>query len=612
MGANKQGFYLKELRLIGENLEPAVVTFEKGLNVIYGPSDTGKTFIFQCIEFLLGRSTPPKNIPEARKYTAAFLEIQTYFGEKYTIERSLKGGNFKKYDVTLTEIDDKTEYDEFSDTELSNFLLSLGGMTEKKARKNKKGETKNITFRVLHNFSLLGEIELQSEMSPIQKEQYTDKTYLENVFKYLITGQDDSSIIAKVDKNTIANRKAKAELLDELISSSYQELEGFTSSATEEEIENQLKKLGASMRNLSQEYDQFKVLFDEHHNEKKKIESSIREKRSRIIYLDDLLKRANILSEQYESDIGRLRSTIEASLSLNSFGVSVCPVCHGKLDTLEKIDTEKVVQASHAEIEKIASLFHELTATKTMFGTERASLQKELDQDLKLESAISETIESKINNEMARISEFLNLYGEKRSVLSKAQLLIRKISKYKFDKKTIEKFLEKDKDQKSGEFREIDVATVLPISNIFESILREIKFPDLTNVSYSENAHDFVINDKNRQEFGKGYRAITYAVFIASIMKLLKTKTYQIGLTVFDSPLVTYKKPKMNDSDLISVDLAQNFYLYLRENFNDLQVIVIENTPPKNDQRIHQIEFTKNDEVGRYGFIPRKKVSGNA
>ena len=60
MTKNNNGFYLEKLVLTGEDVEPAIVEFEKGLNVIYGPSDTGKTYIFQCIQFLLGKSSLSK------------------------------------------------------------------------------------------------------------------------------------------------------------------------------------------------------------------------------------------------------------------------------------------------------------------------------------------------------------------------------------------------------------------------------------------------------------------------------------------------------------------------------------------------------------------------
>ena len=43
---------------------PASLEFQSGLNVICGASDTGKSFIVEAIDFLLGAKDPPRHIPE--------------------------------------------------------------------------------------------------------------------------------------------------------------------------------------------------------------------------------------------------------------------------------------------------------------------------------------------------------------------------------------------------------------------------------------------------------------------------------------------------------------------------------------------------------------------
>ena len=96
---NNYGFYIKKLELEGNEVELATIDFFKGLNVIVGPSDTGKTFIFQCIDYMLGSSHRPKTIPEAKKYNLCKLEIKTFEGISYRLERSLKGGDFKVHNL---------------------------------------------------------------------------------------------------------------------------------------------------------------------------------------------------------------------------------------------------------------------------------------------------------------------------------------------------------------------------------------------------------------------------------------------------------------------------------------------------------------------------------
>ena len=86
---NKYGFCIKKLQLEGDNVKTASIEFKKGLNVIYGSSNTGKTFIYQCIDFMLGSKTP-KAITESKNYTLVKLEIESFKGEKFLLERALQ------------------------------------------------------------------------------------------------------------------------------------------------------------------------------------------------------------------------------------------------------------------------------------------------------------------------------------------------------------------------------------------------------------------------------------------------------------------------------------------------------------------------------------------
>ena len=56
----KFGFAFRRLALIGPGKVPAEVTFMRGLNVIGGPSDSGKSFIAQCIDYALGGGAAPR------------------------------------------------------------------------------------------------------------------------------------------------------------------------------------------------------------------------------------------------------------------------------------------------------------------------------------------------------------------------------------------------------------------------------------------------------------------------------------------------------------------------------------------------------------------------
>ena len=100
--ANK-GFYIKSVVVKGEQVQDTQIDFVKGCNVIYGPSDTGKTSLYSVIEFLLGKSSNPKIPLEGKGYTDFLMEIHTYGEEIYTIYRKLNGTSVKVKPCSIVE-----------------------------------------------------------------------------------------------------------------------------------------------------------------------------------------------------------------------------------------------------------------------------------------------------------------------------------------------------------------------------------------------------------------------------------------------------------------------------------------------------------------------------
>ena len=136
----KFGFALRRLALIGPGKTAAEVTFARGLNVIAGPSDTGKSFIAQCLDYALGGGDPPKEIPEAEGYSSVVLEIETNSDQRvYSLERSLRGGD------VLCKTDGQPDrvlaakHHAGKENTVSQFLLELSGLGTKRVRTNEQG-----------------------------------------------------------------------------------------------------------------------------------------------------------------------------------------------------------------------------------------------------------------------------------------------------------------------------------------------------------------------------------------------------------------------------------------------------------------------------------------
>ena len=212
------GFSITSLTLTGTGVPDAEVCLTDGLNVISGPSDTGKTFIAQCIDFALGAGSEPKEIPEAAAYDTVRLGLRIHeSGDESTLQRSLRGGQVL---LKIEGEDDRVlaaRHDPNREDTVSHYLLSLSGLTGKVVRKNQRGTTRTLSFRDLARLVLVDEESIISENSPVLTGQHTTKTVESNVFRLLLTGVDDSSVVESTEPRLVRSRQeAKIEVIEQL------------------------------------------------------------------------------------------------------------------------------------------------------------------------------------------------------------------------------------------------------------------------------------------------------------------------------------------------------------------------------------------------------------
>ncbi|MFI8126310.1 AAA family ATPase, partial [Acinetobacter sp. ABJ-A23_2] len=114
----------KFLVYLGVHKPTVKVEFQKGLNVIYGASDTGKTFILQSLNFMLG-AKKLRSIPESKGYTDILLGIEFSSGEAFTLNRKISGGHFFVYEGLHTKINSDIKGDKLDKQHKEGSLNTL-------------------------------------------------------------------------------------------------------------------------------------------------------------------------------------------------------------------------------------------------------------------------------------------------------------------------------------------------------------------------------------------------------------------------------------------------------------------------------------------------------
>lgn len=90
--ANKRtGFYIKEVTAVSAEKGNASVTFGPGLNIIQGHSNTGKTYVAKCIDYIFGAEDSPFDVEETG-YTGIIMSVVANNGGEITFERKIGEG----------------------------------------------------------------------------------------------------------------------------------------------------------------------------------------------------------------------------------------------------------------------------------------------------------------------------------------------------------------------------------------------------------------------------------------------------------------------------------------------------------------------------------------
>ncbi|WP_026993705.1 AAA family ATPase [Flectobacillus major] len=600
-----KGFIITKLVLQGLNVEQALIVFKQGLNVITGPTDTGKTFVYECLDFMMGGEKLNRLITEANNYEKIFLEIKAE--EKfYTLERAIKGGDFNLYQSNYELINSVKgeilahKHNANSTKTISAFFLQLNNLWDKKIRINNDGKVRTLSYRDICHLMLVSENQVTTTKSPIIHNGQTQKTAEVNVTKFIVTGKDDSSLIASLDKEVIASRKGKLELLDEII-------EDFKTNITFSEIEQEIESKNKQIEQLKIEQDSLLGEFTILDKQRKVYSKELFEIYNKIESYDEILTRSSLLYQYYNTDIQRLTSTIEAGFLLHDCTDSqLCPLCNNKIEReVEENEVLNIVRSCEKEVIKIESLIEELNKSTVLLETEKKDLMEiynSLTVDLK---TVELKIENDVNLKLIKCFEKLTTLNEEKNLLYRGKIQYDNINQLNVLKETISSSITK----KTNSFSNLSTALMQPISDRIQDILEACKYDNLGKVSFSDNDKtlDFVLGGKERNLSGKGKRAISYAAFVLSLAEYSLTRGYYLGVPIIDSPLVTYSKPDPDENDEgISPDIAMNFYRYCANISSCKQIIIIENSPPPSDieTKINHIIFTGIEGKGRFGFIP--------
>lgn len=610
-------FFIKTLIVGGSDVENASITFNKGLNVISGASDTGKSYIYQCIYFLLGGSSRPKVLEkEDTGYEYSIMEIETSSGDIHTIkrffaesfyhiwndklERALQSENYKIYNLK----------DSNSGETISNFYISLINKMahDFQIKKNARGVLQTFTISTLKPYFMVNETKIIDEKSVFYNKGYGVSALELSAFRTLLISKDDREC-EEVESPDVskARLQGKIEYLSHVSNKLNEKIELATNKLASVEITSLIEKRELLLKKL-------KDMSEIKQNSTYELETiwhSLNEKKTKVLLNIELDKRFLLLKDALYSDLERLGFIEEGTHYLNQLEIVHCPTCNSIINEEVKIP-DIFFNSCYAEKAKIKEKLKDLEIAISEIKIENENIETKIKLDELKTKEIEKNISGEINPSIQITNieiEMYNSYLYAKHELDNLNTQLQEVHT-EYDYYTSLTINSKVKSEYDNSLS-IDIYSL--ISKEIESTLIKWNYGPSVSVSYSKEQNDFIINGKSRISYGKGHRALLYSAFIISVLRYcIKTPnlTLHPGIVILDSPLTSYKDHDIEtqpESDRISKETEQLFFDMLKDD-KTVQIIIFDNKEPKEETRsgLTFHHFSGSKKQGRYGFFPDK------
>lgn len=603
--------FIESVIVSGPDLKDASVFFIQGANVVQGGSDTGKSYIVQCLKFALGSNTPPKSIKESQGYTSVRVKFVNDDGTFFTIERALAPSSKPTlYDEEGKIIPLGLKHNTTGMNSISNQFLDRLGLDGKLLLKGTKSlSNASFSLRDFEKIFLIDEARIVAEYSPLGTGQNNEQTKETSILKLLLTGVDDAGV--KQARKELASKgalKHRVSAVEDIIKQFYpgddtadllevQKLSSFTTL-----VADRLELAEAELKSAFESSDELFEKKARHISELEVVEVKLAEDKA-------LFDRFDMLGQKYESDRQRLLGIELAAVLLDDESAVLCPTCGNHFDSEScATDVEDIKKGVSFELSRISKNIQELAEAQQSLGGAIERNTSSVEESKTAITALEKMIASELQGSVQAVSDLKEL-----SWCLKQDLTA--LNKRVSDKASLSQELKRLGilllEEQEGYTPESFDDAVKPLVKEIQDILERWGFPNFLPVEYDPYKRDIKIGGSARGNFGKGYRAIASSAFALGLMNLLKLSGRHPGFVVLDSPLTTYKEgdpERGNEGEEIAADVIYAFYQDIADSFKGSQVIIFENKEP--DMAIiphmNYQHFTKSRNQGRYGFFPVK------
>ncbi|MDQ0390228.1 hypothetical protein [Labrys monachus] len=613
---------LEHLTFTGGGLEPAGIEFGEGLTLVYGGSNAGKSYSLQAINFMLGGDRPDI-LEQGAKYTKVLLGLTLGDGRQVTLERARRGGGLKVYDGLARDGDlagrtgtvVSADHGRGKSGSVSELLLESIGIKDARIAATEAAQLVPFSIRHFMPYLAIDEDRMFTADSPTIVSPKNGPTLNKNVFRFILTGQDDSNVIEVPNEKALkASNDGKVELLDEMIG----EIDGQLGGAKMDTLDAEIKRLSEQLEDFGNSLGDTQQRLDVAMQERRGLLDTLEADRSKLGQLVAMKARFLELQETYRTDIRRLEAIEEGGFLLQRFEDQPCPMC-GALPGDQHLphelsDLDRQHATALAEIAKIRRDMRGLEAALTSVEDEQATLNLRI-EFLSGEIGRQGAVISRLKPQEATTRRDYQAAAERLGKLEAVWELRSRRSALQIKRNAIAA-IRVGRQKAEGLMIGIDGPTGHKFAQVVRDVLTAWKYPGIEAVTWDERRQDIAINGRPRSQNGKGVKAVFHSAFAVAVMVYCRTNGLpHPGFVVLDSPLVTYRKPihykrhgelDADEKAIAGTSLDKAFYKHLAGLHDVGQIYVIENNDPPSEMpggvKIHL--FSGESGEGRQGLFP--------
>lgn len=599
---------IKKLTVSGGGHADSVLEFSDGLNLIIGPSNTGKSLIMDCIDYVFGftpkKTKPSKIVDNNHGYTHVSLVLQTSGGD-ITLERKIGDS---KINVISSNPDIKSDSYSANHTakkNLNDILLQLIGIKDAhKILSSQKGDTQQLTWRSILHLFFMKQADIDRESSALIAPGSMGYSASAAALLYLLTGKDANEF-QKADDPSISKAKRNAVIMyirdkKEQLSKRRDSLESLLSEHNITDIQSIIQTINSELETLQKELDTST-------DKSRQMMSEIYLLNSKLSECNTIIHNFSSLSNQYQADIKRLAFIVDGQIAMSDSPHSKsCPFC-GSKEFASKPSADYIAAAS-AELNKLKQRISELADAQESADRKKHNIEEQIaaleSEKIEVDNFIKAELQPKIaafKNELQSSLQVLR-WDNELSVIKNDE---RQYKEDLFKKENEEDSREQLHDIKS--FYEYDL--VKGFEEELINILTASKIGGAASARLNMQSFDIEIDGHSKPTcMGGGYCAILNALTTYAMNSYIYSANgYAPGFFAIDSALT-----QLSEAEYILPEdsVKYNFMHFLVSNALDRQVIMIEQKDeipyvPTEDskKKIHIIEFSRNPDHGRYGFL---------